>query len=565
MIGLPSGAFSMNRNAAITLVVGVIIFASALAPLVLVNTQSPSQSYTTTTVDGVQIAYDVTMKPGTPMNAPVAILVHGFAGNRIMMRMMAFALADKGFICASVDLRGHGSSEGYLGTTADLDNDVKAMIGSLHAMGLGNTSRLVLIGHSMGGGVVLTLGSQLPSALAVIGIAPASSPDWVNTTTPKNLLLIISTGDSVINATTVKQTFYKSMNGTGNTNTVYDITGNKRELFVVEGPDHLSIIYNTVVIAQIVKWATSYVLGAEQPLTISPDVIYIAVYLSIAGGIIMIVSALALAYEKLKPTKRKSESTDKTDVKGLLILGAMAILLAGFIGSLVAVIMMFLLVLVTPLFLTNFLTGIFLGNSIILGILASVMLKRSSKGFSYLRFLKGSILKPSVKVNLASGIVGAIAFMVLLALTFGGATTSTFSTASIRLISLPLYVLVFAAIFVFYESFFKGVARPLMADGAKRMAGSVIFELIILLVTFVIELVVITTILSLMLPSLGIGSLILGLGVQMVLLVLVPLSIGVASAEFFFEKTGGWLAQMIIAALVFATLTVVFSPVMHLF
>jgi hypothetical protein len=92
-----------------------------------------------------------------------------------------------------------------------------------------------------------------------------------------------------------------------------------------------------------------------------------------------------------------------------------------------------------------------------------------------------------------------------------------------------------------------------------------IFELMILLVAFVVQLVVITTLLSLMLPSLGIGSLILGLGVQMVLLVLVPLSIGVASAELFFEKTGGSLAQTIIAALVFATLTVVFSPVMHLF
>jgi hypothetical protein len=104
-----------------------------------------------------------------------------------------------------------------------------------------------------------------------------------------------------------------------------------------------------------------------------------------------------------------------------------------------------------------------------------------------------------------------------------------------------------------------------MADGVKRMVFSVIFELVVLLVTFVIELVVITTLLSLIMPSLGIGSLILGLGVQVVLLVLVPLTIGVVSAELFYEKTGGWLAQTIIAAIVFATLTVVFSPVMHVF
>jgi pimeloyl-ACP methyl ester carboxylesterase len=555
----------MNRNIAIILVVGVIIFASALTPLILVNGQSPSQSYTTTAVDGVQIAYDVTMKPGTPMNAPIAILLHGFAGNRIMMRMMAFALADKGFICASVDLRGHGSSEGYLGSTADLGNDVKAVISALHTMGIGNTSRLVLIGHSMGGGVVLTLGSQLPAAVAVIGVAPVSSPDWVNTTTPKNLLLIISTGDSVINATTVKQTFYKSINGTGNMNTVYNIAGNERELFQVDGPDHLSIIYNAAVIAQIVNWTTSYVLGAEQPLGISPDVIYVAVYVSIAGGIIMIVSAMALAYERLRPTKRKPEATEKADIKGLLILGTLSILLAGFIGSIVAVIITFMLTLVTPLFMTNFLTGIFLGNAIILGILAILRLRRNSKRISYFKFVKESILKPSVKINFTFGIIGAIAFMSLLAITYGGNTTSTFSTASIRLITLPLYILIFALIFVFYESFFKGVARPLMGDGIKRMVLSVIFELAVVLVTFVIGLVVITTLLSLIMPSLGIGSLILGLGVQVVLLVLVPLTIGVVSAELFYEKTGGWLAQILIGALLFATLTVVFSPVMYAF
>jgi dienelactone hydrolase len=555
----------MSRNTAIMLIVGVVIFAAGLTPLVLVNAQSPSQSYTTTTVDGVNIVYDVTMKPGTPMNAPVAILIHGFAGNRITMRMIAFALADKGFICASLDLRGHGSSEGYMGGLGDFGNDVNAVISALHTMGVGNTSRIVLIGHSMGGGVVLNLGSQLSSVVAIIGVAPFSSSSWVNTTIPRNLLLIISTGDSVINATTVKQTFYASINATGTPNTVYDIAGNKRELFVVDGPDHLSILYNTAVIAQIVNWTTSYVLGSEQPLGISPELIYIAVYVSIAGGIIMIISALALAHDGLWRKKRELESPERTDIKGLLILGVMTILLAGILGSVVAVIMTFALVMVTPLFMTNFLTGIFLGNSIILGLLAFMRLRHSAKGFRYFKFLKESIARPSIKIDIAFGIVGAIAFMLLLALTFGGNTTSTFSTASIRLISLPLYIFVFALIFMFYESFFKAVARPLMAGGVKRMVLSVLFELILLLVIFFIELVLITTLLSLAMPSLGIGSLMLGLGVQIVLLVFVPLGIGVVSAELFYEKTGGWLAQIIIGALLFATLTVVFSPVMHLF
>ena len=106
----------MVRSATLLLVLGTIVLALGLAPLMLRGLQVPTNTFTATTVDGVRIVYEVTMKPDIPMDAPIAILLHGFAGNRIMMGMIAGALADKGFICASVDFRGHGSSEGMLGT-----------------------------------------------------------------------------------------------------------------------------------------------------------------------------------------------------------------------------------------------------------------------------------------------------------------------------------------------------------------------------------------------------------------------------------------------------------------
>jgi dienelactone hydrolase len=556
----------LNRQLMAILVVGAIVLAIGLTPLALVNAQTPSKSYTTTTAYGTRIAYDITMKPSTPMNAPIAVLVHGFAGNRIMMRLIAYALADKGFICASIDLQGHGSSEGamsvYESGFGTFVNDVMAVIGDLKAMGIGNTSRLVLIGHSMGGGVVLTLGTQLTSVMAVIGIAPESSPAWANTTSPKNLLLMISTGDSVINATTVKQTFYSSIGATGAINTVYDIAGNKRELFVVNGPDHLSIVYNMAVIAEIVNWTTSYVLGVQQSLGISTDLVYASVYVSIAGGVIVITCALALAYGALVHERKHQESSKKTDMKQVLILGGTAILLGGIPGSVIAFMLIILFTFVTDLLITNFLTAMFLGNAIVLAIMTSRKLKRGAKGFSYPRFLRESVIRPTFKIDLVFGIFGAVAFIVLLTVTMGSNTTSTFSIASIRLITLPLYIYFFAWIFVCYESFFKGVVRPLLPDGVKRMTISVIFEIIVLIVTFVIQLIIMTTLLSLVMPSFGIGSLILGLGLQVVLLLSVPLTIGLVSAELFYEKTGGWLPQTIIAAVIFATLTVVFSPVL---
>jgi hypothetical protein len=39
----------------------------------------------------------------------------------------------------------------------------------------------------------------------------------------------------------------------------------------------------------------------------------------------------------------------------------------------------------------------------------------------------------------------------------------------------------------------------------------------------------------------------------------------VISSELFYEKAGGWLPQIIVSALLFATLTVVLSPVLSIF
>ncbi len=550
----------MSRSVILLLVLGTVILASGLPPLALVKLQMPTNMFTATTADGVQIVYDVTMRLDPPMDAPMAMLLHGFSGNRIMMRMIALALADKGFICASVDLRGHGSSEGIMGGLDDFSSDVKAVIQSLQAKGIGDTSKIVLIGHSMGGGVILNLGSQLASAVATIGVAPVSSPDLVNTTIPRNLLLIISTGDAVINSTTVKQTFYRSVNGTLAFNEPHSINGTERELFIVDGPDHLNILYSALVIGEIVKWATSHVLGAEQSLTTSPTLIHVAVYVSLAGGTITIVSALSLAHGKMWREKRKSEARRETDRKALVKTGFTAILLAGVFGSLVAAVMSFALGLATPLLFTNFITALFLGNSIIVGLLARKKLERSNKEFSYLKFIKESIKKPSLKFDATLGIIGAIAFIVLFSVTLGEYTTSTFSTASTRLISLPMYTFFFVFVFVFYESFFKGFARPMMGDGIKRMVYSVFFELTVLFLTFVLELVVITTILSLFMPFIRLGFFVLGLN-----LVLIPLVISIVSAEVFYERTGGWIAQIIISALIFASLTIVFSPALRFF
>ncbi len=78
-------------------------------PLRIINTELPTQSFSTITNDDVRITYEVTMKPNTPKN-PVAILIHGYSGNRKTMKLIALSLADSGIISVSVDRPGLGDS-----------------------------------------------------------------------------------------------------------------------------------------------------------------------------------------------------------------------------------------------------------------------------------------------------------------------------------------------------------------------------------------------------------------------------------------------------------------------
>jgi len=104
----------MLRGTILLLVSGAIILALGFYPLALLRIQMPSETIAATTTDGLSMAYDITKRPDASTDAPIAVLLHGFAGNRIMMRMIAYALAEKGFTCVSVDLRGHGSSGGNM-------------------------------------------------------------------------------------------------------------------------------------------------------------------------------------------------------------------------------------------------------------------------------------------------------------------------------------------------------------------------------------------------------------------------------------------------------------------
>jgi pimeloyl-ACP methyl ester carboxylesterase len=109
----------------------------------------------TTTVDGVEIAYDVTGS-GSPL-----VLVHGITECRRAWDPLVADLATDHTVVA-VDLRGHGES----GTAATYDS--QAMAGDIAAvLATLDLSLPVVVGHSMGGIVVTAFAAAHPCRAVV--------------------------------------------------------------------------------------------------------------------------------------------------------------------------------------------------------------------------------------------------------------------------------------------------------------------------------------------------------------------------------------------------------------
>src|SRR2546423_12644539 len=103
---------------------------------------------------------------------PVAIL-HGLFGSGRNWRSIALQLAPRHRVLA-FDLRNHGTSPWADGM--GYDEMVEDLRASLHACGI---DRVVLLGHSMGGKVAMTMALLYPHAvdrLAVVDIAPVYNP-----------------------------------------------------------------------------------------------------------------------------------------------------------------------------------------------------------------------------------------------------------------------------------------------------------------------------------------------------------------------------------------------------
>jgi len=115
--------------------------------------------------DGVQIAYDVSNHEA---ELPAVVFIHGWTCNRTHWREQVAEFSDR-FRVIAIDLAGH--SESGLGRTeytmSSFARDVEAVLDKE------NVSRAVLVGHSMGGMVILHAARRLGER--VVGVIGADT------------------------------------------------------------------------------------------------------------------------------------------------------------------------------------------------------------------------------------------------------------------------------------------------------------------------------------------------------------------------------------------------------
>jgi alpha-beta hydrolase superfamily lysophospholipase len=118
-------------------------------------------------VGGVRIVYDVWTPDAEPRG--VVVLAHGYAEHARRYDHVAQRFGESGLITYALDHRGHGRSGGkrvHLRDISEYTDDFHTLVGIAAADHSG--LKRVVLGHSMGGGIVFAYGVQHPGDYAAM-------------------------------------------------------------------------------------------------------------------------------------------------------------------------------------------------------------------------------------------------------------------------------------------------------------------------------------------------------------------------------------------------------------
>ncbi len=174
----------------------------------------------------------------TPDSRPLVLIGHGFAGSTVIMRGFAFTLAHAGYDVVLWDFDGHGTNPqpSPSDRQGSLNANAEAALAEALRRGVGDPHRVAILGHSMGSGVALAFGQEHPETAATIAVSPVDRP--VTPELPRNLLLMAGSLESPFVRNAERR--LAEAGGAGGD----AAAGTARELLVVPGVEHISILFS---------------------------------------------------------------------------------------------------------------------------------------------------------------------------------------------------------------------------------------------------------------------------------------------------------------------------------
>ncbi|UCC19842.1 MAG: alpha/beta fold hydrolase [Promethearchaeota archaeon] len=264
-------------------------------------------------------------------NRPLIIYCHGIGSQRDFDLRIPIELTKRGFYLAALDYQGHGESGGSINNMVPILNipaiaqDCSMLLDKLETMPFYsnvNTSQIGLIGHSLGGMVVLmnqALDDRFTATVAwapLVDFDPAllgiTNPDFIDyipanildMNNSDNLLIIMHVNDEVLDFTE------NALQAQSLTNcTVIPVTG------ALLGGGHQ--LFSDGVIIESINWFEAHFFNSETingPIFISFMVNYIFLFLSL-GILIAIVLTLTSYSSKYFSLEEKEEKPTKLEKK----------------------------------------------------------------------------------------------------------------------------------------------------------------------------------------------------------------------------------------------------------
>ncbi|UNQ73498.1 alpha/beta hydrolase family protein [Infirmifilum sp. NZ] len=292
-----------------------------------------AQEVFVTGLDGAKLRCIVFKPAQASGRLPAVIVVHGLGASSDTMNAISTELARNGVLVLALNYRGHDGSEGgvnYIGdpiAAPNISNDLVASLNYLLARDDVDAKRIGVVGYSMGSRAALRLGLLVPTVNPVVMIGPYYS--WeiggVNTTSPKNLLIIVGENDVITPPSSALLLFNYATRSEGKPGEVFGSlsSGTGRKLVIVPGADHYTIPFAKQTIQEVVGWVLqSYGLGAPK-LYLDPTVLGglagTASFLTLIG-----VAAVIYLASKFQALEKPQQAPVKT-ARGILLIALVSL------------------------------------------------------------------------------------------------------------------------------------------------------------------------------------------------------------------------------------------------